>query len=109
MQAKNTAVYRMSDKLMLALLSIDYKFLSIPLAFILLRLWSLIADVLHLYLGRNDLNKGLSLVLIILGVSYMHICRSKCGTTIYLQYDSTYLFGASSSCVTMYTIIYMEG
>lgn len=56
---------------MLALLSIDYKFLAIPLAFILLRVWSFIADVLYLYIGLHHLNEPLALTLIVLGVSDM--------------------------------------
>ena len=56
---------------MLALLSIDYKFLAIPLAFILLRVWSFVADVLHLYIGMHHLSKPVSLTLIVLGVSIL--------------------------------------
>ena len=69
LQAKNTAVYRRSDKFMLALLSIDYKFLSIPLAFILLRVWSFVSDLLYLYIGIDHLAGGIHSILVILGVS----------------------------------------
>ena len=71
LQAKNTAVYRQSDRLMLALVSIDYKFILIPLAFILLRIWSFIGDILHLYIGMSRLDPRVSLILIILGVSLL--------------------------------------
>ena len=54
---------------MMALQSVDYKFLLIPLVFIVLRVWSLIGDILHLYKGISRLSKGLSLILVILGVS----------------------------------------
>lgn len=68
-QVKNTAVYRRSDKFLLALLSIDYKFLLIPLAFIFLRFWSFLGDALHLYAGMKNISTGLSFALVILGVS----------------------------------------
>ena len=54
---------------MLALVSIDYKFILIPLAFILLRVWAFIGDIIHVYFGKNHLNEGISLVLIVLAVS----------------------------------------
>lgn len=57
---------------MLALLSVDYKFIFIPLAFIFLRLWSFVGDVLHLYIGKTTLNEGFSFTLIVLGVSVMN-------------------------------------
>lgn len=66
-KVKNTAVYRRSDKFLLALLSIDYKFLLIPLAFVFLRMWSIFGDVLHLYFGVGKLKMGLSFTLLILG------------------------------------------
>lgn len=50
---------------MLALLSIDYKFLAIPIAFILLRVWSFVVDILYLCFRK----KPLSEILNVLGVS----------------------------------------
>ena len=67
-QVKNTALYRRSDKFLLALLSVDYKFLLVPLAFIFLRLWSFIGDIIHLYMGIENMNEKLSLALIIMAV-----------------------------------------
>lgn len=82
-QVKNTALYRQSDKFLLALLSIDYKFLLVPLAFIILRFWSFLGDVLHLYAGMRRLNTGLSFALVILGVSVHELAdRNECFTFI---------------------------
>lgn len=66
-KVKNTAMYRRSDKLLLALSSLDYKFILIPLAFIFLRFWSFLEDVLHLYARIDKLQTWLSLMLTILG------------------------------------------
>ena len=35
---------------------IDYKFIFIPVIFVLLRMWGLILDILYVYLGLQDNN-----------------------------------------------------
>ena len=41
--------------------NIDYKFTAIPFAFILIRIWSLISDIVYVYIRKspNNLPKGL--------------------------------------------------
>ena len=41
--------------------NIDYKFAAIPVAFILIRIWSLTSDILYVYMGKSptDLQEGL--------------------------------------------------
>jgi hypothetical protein len=76
----------------LALLSIDYKFLLIPLAFIVLRFWSFLGDIMHLYAGIRHMNANLSFTVVILGVS-----QSECACSAALRYRH------STRIATLYT------
>lgn len=73
MQVKHAALYNRSDEFLMALHSIDYKFLLLPLVFIFLRFWSFIDDVLHIFAGISTLPQGFTLVLIVLGVSIVTV------------------------------------
>ena len=71
MQLKKSKSFCSSKRFWQALQNIDYKFLMIPVAFIVLRVWTCIASILFDYMGWNplDLHKAFSLTLIILSVS----------------------------------------
>lgn len=69
MQLKSTAIYRSSDRMMLDLRNIDYKFLLIPVVFIGLRFWSFLGDILHVYIGLRHISSWIAVILIVLEVS----------------------------------------
>ncbi len=61
-----------------ALQSVDYKFLLIPVAFVILRIWSCITVAVFIYAGLQvgdikDKDKPLLRTLIVLSVSHMHV------------------------------------
>lgn len=60
--------YQASDRLSLALQKIDYKFLLIPVVFIVLRLWSFLGDVLNVFVVGLHIPRWMALALIILEV-----------------------------------------
>jgi len=64
---KTTPVYN-SNRFWLALQNVDYKFLLIPVAFIVLRMWSCINGILLDFMGMDPtkLPQGVSLTLMIL-------------------------------------------
>ena len=67
-QIKQPFKYHSSDRLALALQSVDYKFLLIPVVFIVLRFWSFLGDVLNVFLVGVHIPQWLALCLITLEV-----------------------------------------
>ena len=58
--------------------NIDYKFAAIPIAFILIRIWSLISDILYVYvqLSPNKLLKHKGTVWLVYTLMYLLVCET---------------------------------
>ena len=52
--------------------NIDYKFAAIPFAFILIRIWSLISDILYVYVGKSPTGLPRWLVYLLM---YLLVCH----------------------------------
>ena len=69
-QKKKTAPLFNSERFWLALQGVDYKFLLIPVVFIILRMWTCIVAILFIYVGLDlDSRNPLVKILINLAVS----------------------------------------
>ncbi len=54
---------------------IDYKFIFIPVIFVLLRMWGVILDILYVYVGLHDnqIPKAINFTLIFFSVSKLSL------------------------------------
>lgn len=60
-----------SDRLLSALQKLDYKFLLVPVVFILLRMWSFMGDIVFVYFGLSQIHPhGLAKMLM-----YLEVCH----------------------------------
>lgn len=57
--------------------NIDYKFAAIPIAFILIRIWSLCSDIIYVYVGLSPKHLPPSLVYILM---YLLVCENRTRT-----------------------------
>ena len=75
MQHKRTKKFVSERRFWQAVNVLDYKFMFIPVAFTVLRIWSCIMNVLYVYseVGKN-LPKGVGIALIYLSVSELNSC-----------------------------------
>ena len=71
LKLKDVEHFYNSDRIWHALHNIDYKFLLIPIAFILLRIWSLVVDVTLIYVGVpvEQIPKTVAIIFVYLSVS----------------------------------------
>ena len=71
-QIRNADSYLISTRVLSALQKLDYKFLLIPVAFIVLRMWSFMGDVVFVFAGVKHINPtGLAMALMVLEVHIM--------------------------------------
>ena len=71
-QIRNADSYLISTRVLSALQKLDYKFLLIPVAFIVLRMWSFMGDVVFVFAGVKHIKPtGLAMALMVLEVHIM--------------------------------------